>query len=72
MDVVLSDCEGEFGPRTSSPDRGAFVMNATYCADEVCNIRNIQCLHDLAVNVMPLDGYFSASYDLHATAHISE
>ena len=23
VDVVLSDCEGEFGPRTSSPDRGA-------------------------------------------------
>ena len=22
VDVVLSDCEGEFGPKTSSPDRG--------------------------------------------------
>lgn len=22
VDVILSDCEGEFGPRTSSPDRG--------------------------------------------------
>ena len=25
VDVVLSDCEGEFGPRTSSPDRGMYM-----------------------------------------------
>lgn len=30
MDVSLNECEGEFGPRTSSPDRGNGCMTLCF------------------------------------------
>lgn len=33
---VLSDCEGEFGPRTSSPDRGMQWANVVTFVLEPC------------------------------------
>lgn len=38
-DVVLSDCEGEFGPRTSSPDRGWCVCKVASHTDSNRNLR---------------------------------